>query len=134
MTTCSPGSHPHTDRPNWRPGETLDEYMRNRHEGLETFSKRRVAKLIGWTRVDIWRATLTADIPEDSFELLVLASDPPSPRELANVALTLRDNHESTDIERCPHCRTVLRVRGRLRKTTREVLQRWLIAREGTQC
>jgi hypothetical protein len=108
--------------------------MRNCHEGLETFSQRRVAKLIAWTRVDIWRAMLITDIPQELFELLLASDDPPSPRELANVALTLRDNHESTDIERCPHCRTVLRVRGRLRKTTREVLQRWLIAREGTQC
>ena len=31
----SPGSHPHSDRPNWRPAETVEEYLNNVREGLE---------------------------------------------------------------------------------------------------
>jgi hypothetical protein len=27
MTECSPGSHPHTDQPNWRPAEAIGEYL-----------------------------------------------------------------------------------------------------------
>jgi hypothetical protein len=42
----SRGSHPHSDRPNWRPAETYDEYVSNCQEGLEEWSERRAAKLL----------------------------------------------------------------------------------------
>jgi hypothetical protein len=56
----SHGSHPHA-RPNWRPAETIDEYMSNCREGLEDFSDRRAAKLLGMTRIQLYRAKLMAE-------------------------------------------------------------------------
>ena len=50
MTNGTPGSHPHSDRPNWRQAETLDEYLANCREGLEQYSDRRAAKLMGVSR------------------------------------------------------------------------------------
>ena len=44
-TTCSPGSNPHADRPNWRPPETIGEYVSNCQENLEVYTDRRFAKL-----------------------------------------------------------------------------------------
>ena len=67
---CSPGSHPHSDRPNWEPAETANDYLRNCREGLEAYSDRRMAKLLGWSRAHLWRAKLMAEIPEDLFERL----------------------------------------------------------------
>jgi integrase len=40
----SPGSHPHSDRPNWQPATTIDDYLRNCREGLEEYPDRRAAK------------------------------------------------------------------------------------------
>ena len=49
----SPGSHPHSDRPNWRPAETADEYLRNCREGLEQYSDRKFARLTGMSRIGL---------------------------------------------------------------------------------
>jgi hypothetical protein len=32
--TMLPGEHSHSDRPNWRPAETADDYFSNCKEGL----------------------------------------------------------------------------------------------------
>jgi hypothetical protein len=67
MTTPgSPGSHSHSDRPNWRPAENADNYLRNCQEGLEEYSERRLAKLMGIPRAQLWRWKLMADIPEEN--------------------------------------------------------------------
>ena len=42
---CSPGSHPHSDRPNWQPAETANDYLRNCQDGLEAYTDRRMAKI-----------------------------------------------------------------------------------------
>ena len=85
-----PGSHSHSDRPNWQPAETADDYLRNCQDGLQAYSDRRMAKLLGWSRAHLWRAKLMAEIPEDLFErLLARADHVPSTKELANVARAL---------------------------------------------
>jgi hypothetical protein len=106
------GSHPHSDRPNWQPAETIDDYARNIREGLEEYSDRRAAKMLGRSRIYVYRATLMAELPDALLERL-LDADVVSSKTLANVALVLRRNGpRSADVERCPHCGEVLRVRG----------------------
>ena len=124
---CSPGSHPHTDRPNWQPAETLGEYLRNCREGLEEYSDRRVAKLLGFSRAHVWRMKWAAELPEDLFERLMAMRDhAPSLKEMANVARALYGGENHHDVERCPHCGETLRVRGRWRKSTAQVVDGWL--------
>ncbi len=121
-----PGSHPHSDRPNWRPAETADEYVRNCQDGLEAYSERRMAKLLGISRARLWRWKLMAEVPEELFErLLAETSHVPSTKELANVARALNGHGPTHDAERCPHCGEVLRVRGRWRPGTAKVVNEW---------
>ncbi len=133
----SPGSHPHSDRPNWQPAETADDYMRNCREGLETFSERRMAKLLGWSRTHpkllgwsrthLWRAKLMAEIPEELFNRLLAESNHvPSAKELANVARALNGAGPPHDVERCPHCGEVIRERGGWRPITARIVNEWL--------
>jgi hypothetical protein len=61
---CSPGSHPHSDRPNWQPAETIGDYLQNCREGLENYSDRRAAKLLGVPRIAIQRWKLMASLPK----------------------------------------------------------------------
>ena len=42
----SPGSHSHSDRPNWQPAGTAHDYLRNCDDGLEVYSERRMPKLL----------------------------------------------------------------------------------------
>ncbi len=126
----SPGSHPHSDRPNWQPAETADEYVRNCQDGLEAYSERRMAKLLGVSRAALWRWKLMAEIPEELFQRLLAGADHvPSTKELANVARALSGRGPSHDAERCPHCGEVLRVRGRWRPGTAKVVNEWLSGR-----
>ncbi len=126
-TPGPPGSHPHSDRPNWQPAETANDYLRNCQEGLESYSDRRMAKLLGWSRAHLWRAKLMAEIPEELFERLLARSDhAPSTKELANVARALNGHGPTHDAEHCPHCGEVLRVRGRWRSSTAQIVNEWL--------
>ena len=123
----SPGSHPHSDRPNWQPADSAEEYMRNCREGLEEYSERRMAKLLGMSRMHLWRAKLMAQIPDELFErLLAKADHVPSTKELANVARAISGQGPSHDVESCPHCGEVLRVRGRWRQSTAAIVNEWL--------
>ena len=124
-TDCSPGSHPHADRPNWQPAETAEEYLSNVREGLEEMSERRLAKLLGWSRGQIWRAKQMAAIPDDLFNLL-MASGCRSTKALAAVGQAMKGGSQSPDVERCPHCGEVVRVRGRWTESTRKIVNDWL--------
>jgi hypothetical protein len=129
--TCTPGSHPHSDQPNWRPADTFEKYLQNCREGLEQYSDRRAAKLLGWSRARLWRAQLMAELPEDLFELLLEAGPRhPSQKALANVALALRGGNKA-DAECCPNCGHVLRIRRRVSPELAETVNRWLADREG---
>jgi hypothetical protein len=126
----SPGSHPHSDRPNWQPAETLAAYLANCREGLEQYSDRRAAKLMGMSRVALWRAKLMAKIPDDLFdELLKLR---PSARTVALIAQALTGGKSSPDVERCPHCGAILRFRPRINANAAKVINEWLAKRRAT--
>jgi hypothetical protein len=117
----SPGSR----LPNWHPASTAEDYLRNCREGLEEYSERRLAKLMGWPRIKIHRAKLMAELPEALFERL-LAAGVLSNKALANIAVALKGDPLSGEIARCPHCREVLRVRPNLGKQARAAIKAWL--------
>jgi hypothetical protein len=74
-----PGSHPHADRPNWRPAQTADDCLRNCREGLEVFSERRFACLMSLPRMKLWQMRMMAEIPEELFERLLRESQARKP-------------------------------------------------------
>jgi hypothetical protein len=121
-----PGGHPHADRRNWQPASTFAEYLTNCQEGLEAYSDKRAAKLLGWPRIELYRAKLMAELPQPLFERL-LAVGVLSTKTMANVALALkRDAPFRGDVELCPHCGGLLRVRRHLNGTVRRAIADWL--------
>jgi hypothetical protein len=115
--------------PNWQPAETIDDYIRNCNEGLEKYSQRRACELLGWSRMQLHRARLIGSLPEALFEKL-LDHGVLSSKALANVAEALRTGKLIDEIERCPHCGGVLRVRERVGEKARAAIREWL-AEEG---
>ena len=121
----SPGSHPHSDQRNWRPAESVEDYFHNVAEGLESFSERRLATLLGVSRAELWRAKQIAALPEDLFEELLAAPGSVSPRALANVSVALFGNGTAADEECCPHCGGLLCTRARIPQHMAKVLAKW---------
>jgi hypothetical protein len=99
-----PGEHPHSDRPNWRPAETVEEYLHNIREGLENHSIERMTKLLDINRTLGWRARQMTYIPEALFGRLAKAGI--ATRQLAQIGQVFRDGNGNVpaEIERCPHC------------------------------
>jgi hypothetical protein len=122
---CPPGSHPHADQPNWRPADTFADYVRNCQEGLEPYSDRRAAKLLGISRAELWRWKLMAELPEALFESLLKEGRKSSSKALASVASALKGNGREADAELCPHCGGVLRMRLRVSSEYRKIVDGW---------
>jgi hypothetical protein len=123
---CSPGSHPHADRPNWQAAETIEDYVRNVREGLEKWSDRKAAKLFGVSRTKLWRWSMLAEIPEDLFERLVTVPMA-STKALAQVGPYFRGGvNNVAEVERCPCCGHVLRVRARVSKRFAPIVLDWI--------
>jgi len=121
------GHHPHSDRPNWQPAQTAEDYLRNIDDGLEDYSERRMAKLLGVSRTTLWRWKWMGEIPDELFErLLDRADHVPSTKEFANIGRALSGHRPAHDVERCPHCGEVLRMRGRWRSSTARIVNEWL--------
>lgn len=95
MTECPPGSHPHSDRPNWQPAETVDEYLANVREGLEPYSQRRLAKLLGVPRIELYRWTQMAAIPDELFERLMEDAANLSTKRLAQIGQALKGHKKN---------------------------------------
>lgn len=131
---CSPGSHPHSDRPNWRPAEIFSEYIASCNAGLERYSDRRAAKLFGVSRARWQRIQLAATLPDELFErLLEQLPHMPSMREFASVALALQGRGPAHDVERCPHCGGTLRIRSRWRPSTARIVKSGWTSRQRTR-
>jgi hypothetical protein len=120
-----PGSHPHADRPNWRPAKTAEDYLRNCREGLEEYSERRLASLLGLPRMKIRQCKMMAEIPAELFERLLRSK--PSTKALAQIGAVLAGKAPQEDVERCPCCGHVLRIRG-LRTDMVKITKEWLAA------
>jgi hypothetical protein len=122
----SPGSHPHADQPNWRPATTIDEYLKNCREGLEIFSDRRFAKLMGWSRMMVWRARLFNTIPRDLLDRLIEGDPPASVTAIAHIGQALASGSFGVDIERCPHCNGLLRRRQHVADVHARIVLDWI--------
>jgi hypothetical protein len=121
-----PGGHPPEDRRNWHPAETIDDYLANCREGLETYSERRAAKLMGWSRAKVHRAKAIESIPADLFERLLEQDDVPSLTEMALIGQALQGRGKSQEVETCPRCEFVLRVRTRISTGSADIVLAWL--------
>jgi hypothetical protein len=121
---CPPGCHPHADQPNWRPADNPWDYLRNCEEGLELYSNRRLAKLFGVSRVEVWRWQQMAKLPDDLFEAL-LKSGRNSTKSLAEAALVFEGAGREATAEICPHCGGTLRVRLRGSAAHRKIIDDW---------
>ncbi len=125
----SPGSHPYADRPNWQPATTIEDYFRNCREGLEEFSQRRAAKLVGENRSALWRYTWMAKLPEELFTRLVRKPGRrPSTKTLADVARAMAGKN-TAEVECCPHCGGLLRVRE-LPADVKAIVNQWIDEQE----
>jgi hypothetical protein len=126
--TRLPGEPPHI--PNWRPAKTAGEYLTNCLEGLETWSERRYSKLSGIPRIELWRAKNLAAIPQELFERLLEQTRKsrrlPSIKHLAAVGAWLLGEDPCVEVERCPHCGEVTRVRAPWNKDIVDVVNQWL--------
>ena len=70
-----------------------------------------MAKLFGVTRAQLWRWELMAAIPEELFDLLLKQRPMLTTKSLAQVGLALRSGQVGADVEKCPHCGGLLRIR-----------------------
>ena len=120
-----PGEHPHSDRRNWRRAETPEEYLANCREGLERYSDKRFAQILGEPRIYVHRARAVADIPKDLFERLV-DEGPPSETMMAYIGQAIREGVWPEDIDACPCCGHVLRKRHRVSERYRDFVNEWL--------
>ena len=110
--TCSPGEHPHADRPNF----TLEDYFRMVQGGEAEFSLSEVARLLGGSRMTVHRWMNFASITADEFEA-VLDDFRAKGKALSTTAVSdeikRRTGLARTYEERCPNCGHVLREHTR---------------------
>jgi hypothetical protein len=85
--------------------------------------------LLGWSRVRLYRAKMMAEIPADLFDQL-MAAGVLSSKAFANIGLSLQRGRNAVDIERCPHCDRVLRLRVKVGDVARDVIRSWLAKAE----
>ncbi len=115
----SPGNHPHSDRPNWRPGDDdvdelkLQKFTDALRNGMR---ERQIAKLLGLSRTRVWRMKLIAKIPEPLCDRLGEAWRSGAIRRLsakswAAIGRLIRKMDEEGDdaqlrgeVECCPNC------------------------------
>jgi hypothetical protein len=132
----SPGSHPHSDRPNWRPGDDdADEFLVQKIADAlrEGKSERQFAKLLGLSRMKLWRGRMMAKIPEPLFERL-LAAGYRSSRILAAIGRALQDGEFLRgEVECCPNCGHTLRVRPDTPQAAIKIVADWLGEQEARE-
>ncbi len=111
-STCSPGEHPHADRPNY----TADDYMQMCRDGEAKWSLSEYARLVGVSRMYLHRCMIFASIPEAEFEQVLddmyAGGKRPSTTAIAD-EIKRRTGRARRYVEKCPHCGGALRERMR---------------------
>jgi hypothetical protein len=107
----SPGSH----LSNWRPGDDdADELLTQKITDAlrDGASERQIAKLLGVSRMVLWRGQLRSTIPETLYDRLLAARV--GTKALDYIARLCRDGEPPRpEIEFCPNCGYKLRIRSR---------------------
>jgi hypothetical protein len=141
LSNGSPGSHPHVDRPNWRPGDDdADELLIQKiGDALrDGASERHFAKLLGLSRVHLWRCHMAAQIPEPLLERLCEARRAGlikslTVKSLAAIGRALQDGEPLRGkVERCPNCGHTLRVRLDISSAALRIVCEWIAEKETT--
>jgi hypothetical protein len=116
--------------PNWQPATTADDYVRNVREGLEEWSERRMAILMGWSRIRVYRAKMYAAIPKELFEKLITSREfrrhIVGSRALTAIGEHFAGKSPSTETERCPHCGKTTRIRLPINEKALAIVNAWL--------
>jgi hypothetical protein len=123
-----PGSHPHSDRTNWRPGDDDAEELllqKIRDALREGKSERHIAKLLGVPRMMLWRGKMMAAIPPGLYERLMAARVGTKAMLHIGRFCSDPDNPPGAEVECCPNCGHVLRVRNKNILRAFNVLERW---------
>src|SRR5262245_47273795 len=125
----SPGSHPHSERPNWQPGDDDAEELQLQKikDALrDGKSERQIAKLLGVSRMMFWRGRLISAIPDGLLERLFRARV--GTKALIYIARLGCDpnNIPAVEIERCPHCGHALRARNKSILRALDIMQQWI--------
>jgi hypothetical protein len=138
----SPGSHPHSDRPNWQPGDDdADELLVQKiADALRNgVSERHIAKLLGLSRMQVWRGKMASRIPEALFERLCEARRAGliksfSTKLLAAIGRSLPDGELLRgEVECCPNCGHRLRVRPDIPQAAIKVVAEWFAEQEARE-
>jgi hypothetical protein len=129
----SPGSHPHSDRPNWQPGDDdADELLTQKIADAlrDGKSERHLANLLGLSRMRLWRCRMMAQIPEPLSERLSAAGY--RSRTLAAIGRALQDGELLRgEVECCPNCGHKLRVRPDIPQAAIKIVVDWLEEQDG---
>jgi hypothetical protein len=124
----SPGSHPRANQSNWRPGdddadELLVQKLQDALRGGG--SERQISKLLGVSRVKLWRCRMYASIPGGLVERLMAARV--GSKALIYIArFGLDGEPPSPEIESCPHCGHTVRVRNKDILRALDIMQQWI--------
>jgi hypothetical protein len=123
-----PGGHPHNDRPNWQPGDDdTDELLTQKIRDAirDGVSERKMAKLLGIPRSQLWKGKAMAAIPEDLFNRLMAARV--GGRALVYIGrfFTDPDNPPNVETECCPNCGQLLRTRNKAILRAFDIVQQW---------
>jgi hypothetical protein len=124
----SPGSHPHADRPNWRPGDDdIDELkLQKLTDALRNgISERELAKLLGTSRTAHWRWRTMAQIPRGLSERLLKAHVGMRALIFIGRIWVDPDNAPKAEVERCPNCGHVLLVRNKGLLRALDIMKQW---------
>jgi hypothetical protein len=131
-TEAAPGfpvSHPHIDRPNWRPGDDdADELLlRKIADALRNGqSERQIAKLLGVSRMMFWRGKVLSAIPAGLYERLSAARVGIKAMLYIGRLCADPDNPIAAEVECCPNCGHELRVRKKSILRALEIMEGWL--------
>jgi hypothetical protein len=102
--------------------------------GLEKFSERRLAKLLGVSPAQLSRQKLMAQIPNNLLDRLQAAGRENrrgrhaviSSKQLAAIGRALSGGPLEVEAERCPHCGGLLKIRRRIPQHLVHVVTEWM--------
>jgi hypothetical protein len=124
----SPGSHPHSARPNWRPGDDdAEELLLQKIVDASRDGKgeRQIAKLLGVSRMMFWRGKKLGAIPEGLYERLAEAGIGIKAKIWIGRFCETGELLDA-EVECCPNCGHRLRARTKDIRRAIDILNKWI--------